>query len=342
MPTGINESFMLSVPVLPHHVAPLRTGWSRDRPRNLGTPSMTGTRRNYEYLLHPILRHQSTCDLLGSLTGETYDDVRWINQTFEPRHLKFTSDFVGYCKDGRILHVEQETSPREELALRMLEYAVLILGHHNLQRRISQIVFYTGGKRRPWDGYERHPNGLYYHDRELGYLKFRFAVVDAGEPNDAAFHGAAFPAAALCMLTRDAQHAKGWAAYLARRILDLAEEFRPAAIGACMNVAALRGWSRIMKEALMAHFDLDDRGLADVVTNYVVDDVLLPLARQLIDGNARLSMEEIEPFLTPDLRRVQLMALITNAPKAESTAHLLELSNIPADWVATKGSSSHG
>jgi hypothetical protein len=69
-----------------------------------------------------------------------------------------------------------------------VEDAVLILGHHNLQRRISQIVLYTGGQRRSWDGYGRHPNGLYCHDRELGYLKFRYAVVDAGEPNDSAFH----------------------------------------------------------------------------------------------------------------------------------------------------------
>lgn len=79
----------------------------------------------------------------------------------------------------------------------------------------------------------------------------------------------------------------------------------------------------------MAQFDLRADDLADRLTDFVVDDLLMPLVRQVIEGNPRLNLADVEPFLTRDLRRVQLETLITSAHKAESSRHLLELAGIP-------------
>lgn len=153
--------------------------------------------------------------------------------------------------------------------------------------------------------------------------------MDAGDPDEGAVLNADFPAAALGMLTRNERAACRLAAELSTRILGLAEERQSAAIETCMRVASLRGWSRIMGDALARDFDMGVNELSEIVTNSLVRDTLLPLARELIEGNPRLAITDLDPYLTVDLERRQIQVLITHAHKADSAQHLLDLAGIP-------------
>jgi hypothetical protein len=167
--------------------------------------------RDFEFTLFPILSSQSAVDYFSDMMGECLSVTTWADQTFHPRNRKYVVDLVGECEDGRLLHIEQETSPDSDLQVRMLEYAALIAIRHRLLRPITQIVFYTGDARRNWPGTSKHRNGLLYEETSLGYLQHRYLVIDAGEPEKTELAKASFPAAALvCWLAMKKWRRPSW------------------------------------------------------------------------------------------------------------------------------------
>src|ERR1700754_99289 len=105
-------------------------------------------RRNFEFALFPILTSESGVRYLTSMIQEDLRVKTWGNQTLFPRRKKFVIDLVGLCQDGRILHIEQETSPQSDLPFRMLEYSSMLLISRELKSQITQIVYYTGDEKK--------------------------------------------------------------------------------------------------------------------------------------------------------------------------------------------------
>lgn len=125
-------------------------------------------RRNFEFALFPVITSPSGVRYLSDTIDEDLkirtrlQVEHWGDQTLFPRREKFVIDMVGLCRDGRILHIEQETSPESDLPIRMLEYSSLLLMEYELNRPITQIVYYTGDEPKLWKEAKKSPVASLY------------------------------------------------------------------------------------------------------------------------------------------------------------------------------------
>jgi hypothetical protein len=285
-------------------------------------------RRNFEFALFPVIKSPSGVRYFSDAIEERLQVKTWIYQTLFPRREKFVIDLVGLCRNGRILHIEQETSPKEDLPIRMLEYSSMLLMECKLNRPIIQIVYYTGDKPKIWEEAEEFSSGVFVRTYSLGYLQFRYVIIDAGQPSSTRIKNAA---AALGLLTRDQNQAVEIVRTLVKKILLLrSEQERADAIVACDRIASLRGWNNILTEEML------NRGMRKMSENEAASAysrtfarTYLDFALRLIEKNERISLEEIRPYLNEDALRIgQLERLIEFAQTAKSGADLLDSANI--------------
>ena len=294
-------------------------------------------RRNFEFALFPVIQSPSGVGYLSDAINDGVKDKTilevktWVYQTLFPRREKFVIDLVALCKDGRILHVEQETSPENNLPIRMLEYSSLLLINYTLDRPIAQIVYYTGDRLRLWDGAEQLSKGVYVQTYVLGFLSFRYVIIDAGAPRSERIENTPLPAAALGLLTRDEQQAVEIARTLADKISTLGStEERVDAIVYCERIASLRGWGDIFTH------EMSRRGMREMSENAVADAYSRTYARayidmtlQFVEDNEHISVDEIRPYLEEDSLRIgQLQRLVRNAATATSLDDLLNRADI--------------
>jgi hypothetical protein len=92
---------------------------------------------NYDTALKTFLRHGR--EMLRALTGVSVE--RWLNVEL-PEVRNRRVDLLGETANGRLVHIELQSTNDPAMALRMLEYCVAI--YRRYSRFPEQIVLYVG------------------------------------------------------------------------------------------------------------------------------------------------------------------------------------------------------
>lgn len=283
------------------------------------------TRRDFEFALFPLLRSRSGSRYITSQIGNASEvaDRNWINQTFHPRNSKFVVDIIGYLPDGSILHIEQETSHIAGISIRMFEYSANILIHHEMRRKLRQVVFYTGdraiGRNR-----SQHNSRPIHKIIDRGFTSYQYLIIDAGSPSLAAVEQADLPAAGLGLLTRDQEQAVRISHVLMNKIAQLPEEDRQSTLDACIRVAALRGWDKLLIASVPREWKMNAR----VATPEEHTEFMASTWRGIIHGaaleNPDLDQDELNSLLKCDLKHSEFFKINRFVGRATSVQELAE------------------
>lgn len=72
-----------------------------------------------------------------------HERVYWLDGQLQPRQRAWATDLVGELNDGSIIHIEQQTSKRADMGIRMMEYGSQIAVSRGLTCAVRQIYFCT-------------------------------------------------------------------------------------------------------------------------------------------------------------------------------------------------------
>lgn len=180
-----------------------------------------------------LLLQASTDSLIRQVTGGL-KVVRWLNAEM-PRVQTGRADLLGLTAEGVLLHFELQSTNDRDMALRMIEYALLI---YRLFRRFpKQIVLYVG------DAPLRMDDSWNEAD-----LAFHYTLVDVRDlDSEALLASPHIEDNLLAILTRLRDQA-GTVRQILRRIADLEEPERRSAFAQFLIISGLRRLAPVVKE----------------------------------------------------------------------------------------------
>jgi len=180
-----------------------------------------------------LLLQASTDSLIRQVTGGL-KVVRWLNAEM-PRVQTGRADLLGLTAEGVLLHFELQSTNDREMALRMIEYALLI---YRLFRRFpKQIVLYVG------DAPLRMDDSWNEAD-----LAFHYTLVDVRDlDSEALLASPHIEDNLLAILTR-LRDQTGTVRQILPRIADLDEPERRSAFAQFLIISGLRRLAPVVKE----------------------------------------------------------------------------------------------
>ncbi len=195
----------------------------------------------YDIALKNVIRRLSG-RVLESLTGFAIE--RWHNVEL-PEVRSLRADIIGETSDGRIVHLELQSSNDADMALRMAEYALAI--YRALRQFPEQIVLYVG--REPL----RMPGNL-----TGSALSFRCRMVDMREwDGDALLDSANVEDNVIAVLTR-LSNARAAVRRILHRISESPSAERVTALRELTILAGLRNLGDVIIKETTTMPILDD------------------------------------------------------------------------------------
>ncbi|GAA0771544.1 hypothetical protein GCM10009077_02920 [Roseibium denhamense] len=165
--------------------------------------------------------------------------IGWLDGELRPRREYYLTDILAELEGGNLLHIEPQTANLKNMDARMLEYGALALAAHGTNRKIIQIVYYTGD--------EPLPEKRYVEKKSYGCIGHRYYVVDAGAGNSEEFLAHEnFRAACLGLLLREVPNFRQFSEKLIQRAIhELAPNDLAPALVSCVGMASIRRRSEI-------------------------------------------------------------------------------------------------
>lgn len=215
-----------------------------------------------------LLLQASTDSLIRQVTGGL-KVVRWLNAEM-PRVQTGRADLLGLTAEGVLLHFELQSTNDRDMALRMIEYALLI---YRLFRRFpKQIVLYVG------DSPLRMDDSWNEAD-----LAFHYTLVDVRDlDSEALLASPHIEDNLLAILTR-LRDQTGTVRQILRRIADLEEPERRSAFAQFLIISGLRRLAPVVKE---------EAAKMPILNDIMDHEVIGPAIRQGLEQGLQQGLQE--------------------------------------------------